>query len=166
MDFLVEFLESGGARIIKDPLLIDKKKHLPNVLLSPDISHLVGVSPSFWVREGDTIGTKHPQENLKQVLKDLSEVHSYSTKEDAPFSVDSKFIEKVNEVDARREKDIHNVLYAMKWDKKDLLKIIAEMDEKYTRAFAVVDSQFKKRDDQLKRLGFAFLLGIILVKLL
>lgn len=55
MDFLVEFLEKGGAWVIKDPTLIAAKKDSPDVLLNPVISHLRGVSPSFWKRVGDTI---------------------------------------------------------------------------------------------------------------
>ena len=55
MDFLVEFLDIG-AKLIKDPKTIEEKKGQSNVLLNPDIKHLKGISPSFWVKDGDKIG--------------------------------------------------------------------------------------------------------------
>ena len=166
MDYLVEFLESGGARIIKDPLLVEKKKDLPNVLLSPDISHLRGVSPSFWVKEGDTIGTKRPDETLKEVVQSLSEVHPFSTPEDAPFSSDSKFIKKLEEIDAKREKDLHNVLRAMTHDKKELLAEITDLDGKYSLIIQDLEYQIKKKEDKVKKLFFIYILVMILLKLL
>jgi hypothetical protein len=166
MDYLVEFLESGGARVIKDPLLIAKKRDLPNVLLSPDISHLTGVSPSFWVREGDTIGAKHPQESLKQVLEHLSENHSFTTENDKLFSPDSKFILKIEEIDARREKDMHNVLRAMSHDKKEVLKNIEDLDEKYIQVVKILEREIEKTRHQMMKVSFVFFLMIILLKLI
>ena len=54
MSFLVEF-NPHGARIIKDPVEIEAKKCQDNVLLNPDLSHLRGISPSFWVKKGSCI---------------------------------------------------------------------------------------------------------------
>lgn len=54
MKYLVEF-EQHGARIIKDPQEIEAKKDQDNVLISPDLGHLRGVSPSFWVKKGSCI---------------------------------------------------------------------------------------------------------------
>jgi len=163
MDFLVEFLESG-ARIIKDPLLISKKKHLPNVLLSPDISHLKGVSPSFWVREGDTIGTHTPQEIKKKVFESLNEDHSFSSSTDAPFSSDSKFIVKLKEIDAKRENDLHNLMKAMTYDRKLLTTKIDEIDHKFTQIVSALDQQLIKKQKQLKILSLMYIIGMILVK--
>jgi len=165
MDYLVEFLESG-ARIVKDPLLVQKKKDLPNVLVNPDISHLKGVSPSFWVKEGDTIGTLHPNESLKQVMESLSEVHPFSTSQDAPFSVDSKFIKKIEEIDAKRENDMHNILRAMNHDKKDMLGNLWELDEKYALIIQDLEFQIKKKHGQLQMLSFLYILVMILLKFL
>jgi hypothetical protein len=166
MDFLVEFLESGGARIIKDPLLVEKKKDLPNVLLSPDISHLRGISPSFWIREENTIGSKRPDESLKEIVKSLSEVHPFSSPQDAPFSSDSKFIEKLEEFDAKREKDLHNVLRAITHDKKELLAEISDLDGKYHLIIQDIEYQIKKKEDKVKKLFFIYILVMILLKLL
>jgi len=165
MDYLVEFLESG-ARIIKDPLLVQKKKDLPNVILNPDLSHLKGVSPSFWVKEGDTIGTLHTNESMKQVMDSLSEVHPYSTPQDAPFSVDSKFIKKLEEIDAKRENDMHNVLRAMSHDKKDMIGNLWELEEKFLLIIQDVEHDIKKKHRQLKMLSFLYILLMILLKFL
>jgi hypothetical protein len=165
MDYLVEFLESG-ARIIKDPLLVQKKKDLPNVIMNPDLSHLKGVSPSFWVKEGDTIGTLHPNESMKQIIDSLSEVHPYSTPQDAPFSADSKFIKKLEEIDAKRETDMHNVLRAMSHDKKDMIGNLWELEEKFLMIIQDVEYNIKKKHQQLKMLSFFYILLMILLKFL
>lgn len=68
MEYLVEFLVSG-ARIIKDPDIIAKKKNEPNTLLNPDLKHLRGVSPSFWVKKGDMIETLTTGEAVAAVEK-------------------------------------------------------------------------------------------------
>lgn len=165
MDYLVEFLETG-ARIIKDPLLISKKKHLPNVLLSPDISHLKGVSPSFWIKEGDTIGAHAPEEIRKKVTESLSEDHPFSSAADAPFSPDSKFIVKLEEIDAKRENDLHNLMKAMAYDRKFLITKIDEMDLKFTQIVSDFDQQLLKKQKQLKVLSLMYIIGMILVKFL
>lgn len=166
MDYLVEFLESGGARIIKDPLLIDKKKHLPNVLLSPDLSHLKGVSPSFWIKEGDTIGAHTPSVMEKMVKESLSETHPFTTPQDLPFASDSKFISKLEEFDAKRESDMHNVLRAMSHDKKDLLAEITDLDGKYSLIIQDIEYQIKKKEDKVKKLFFIYILIMVLLKFL
>lgn len=52
-NYLVEFTEKG-ARIYKDPVIIEQKKNNPNVLLNPELPK--GVSPSFWIKDGNYIG--------------------------------------------------------------------------------------------------------------
>lgn len=118
MDYLVEFLEQGGARIIKDPMLIDRKKDLPNVLLNPDVRHLRGVSPSFWVRKGNEIVAEDISVIRSKVESD--EVHSFSTPRDAPFSQTSKFIAKLNEIDARQDEQIKLLSEQMSLHRKDI----------------------------------------------
>jgi hypothetical protein len=165
MDFLVEFLESG-ARIIKDPILVEKKKDSPNVILNPDLSHLKGISPSFWVKEGNTIGTLHPNESLKQVMDSLSENHPFDLPGEAIFSSDSKFIQKIEEIDAKRENDLHNLMKAMAYDRKFLTTKIDEMDLKFTQIVANLDQQLLKKQKQLKVLSLMYIIGMILVKFL
>lgn len=118
MDYLVEFLEQGGARIIKDPMLIDRKKELPNVLLNPDVRHLRGVSPSFWVRKGDEIVAEDVSVIQSKVKSD--EVHSYSTPKDAPFSQTSKFIAKIEEIDAKQDEQIKSLGLQMSLYRRDI----------------------------------------------
>ena len=165
MDYLVEFLESG-ARIIKDPLLIEKKKDLPNVMLNPDVSHLKGVSPSFWVKEGDTIGTLHPQESLKMVMDSLEEKHSFDGPSDAPLSSTSKFVTKLEEIDAKREQDMHNLLKALKHSEKDMLRNVGEIDDKYAMIIQDLEYQVQKNHRQLRQLSFLYILVMILLKFL
>jgi hypothetical protein len=165
MDFLVEFLESG-ARIIKDPILVEKKKDSPNVILNPDLSHLKGISPSFWVKEGNTIGTLHPNESLKQVMDSLSETHPFDLPGEAAFSGDSKFIQKIEEIDAKREQDLHNVLKAMAHDKKDLQSDITELDDRFLMIIQDLEYQIKKKEAKAKKLFFIYILIMILVKFL
>lgn len=164
MDFIVEFLESGGARIIKDPLLISKKKHLPNVLLNPDIAHLKGVSPSFWVREGDTIGSHTPEMIRSIVHESLTEEHSFATAQDAPFSSDSKFILKLEEIDAKREQDMHNILKAMNLEKKESQRNLIELEENFIILLQTVRDEIKEKESKAKKLFFIYILVMILLK--
>lgn len=53
-DFLVIFLESGGARVEKHPEYIKLHKNDSNVLLNPELPE--GISPSKWIKIGDSIG--------------------------------------------------------------------------------------------------------------
>jgi hypothetical protein len=90
-DYLVEFTDNG-ARIIKDPDSIEKKKNNENVLLNPVIPNKV--SPSKWVKNGDKIGfkmndgeirspfdaTRHENKSVRDALekleKDIKEIKS------------------------------------------------------------------------------------------
>lgn len=164
MDYLVEFLESGGARIIKDPLLVSKKKHLPNVLLSPDISHLKGVSPSFWIKDGESIGTHTPEMMRSIVNESLSDDHPFSTSQEAPFSGDSKFIKKIEEIDAKREQDMHNLLKAMNVDKKESAHKLVEMEEHFLFLLQALEEEVKKKESKAKKLFFIYILVMILLK--
>lgn len=46
-NILVEFGEYG-ARIYKDPEIIEQKKHLPNCFINPDTTAVLGISPIYW----------------------------------------------------------------------------------------------------------------------
>ena len=63
-NYLVEFTESG-ARIHKDPSVIETKKHQDNVLLNPKLP--VGVSPAFWKKQENEIVVINVKE-VKQLL--------------------------------------------------------------------------------------------------
>lgn len=165
MDYLVEFLESG-ARIIKDPLLVQKKKDLPNVLLNPDLTHLKGVSPSFWVQEGDTIGTLHPNESLKQVMDSLSEVHPFDRPGDAPFSADSKFISKLDEIDAKHDKGFKHLKEKLLFHNDDIYLKLNDL----TLNLELKDHLHKAQIRAMKKFGlilyFSCILAMILLKFL
>jgi hypothetical protein len=102
MDYLVEFIDSG-ARVIKDPNLVEKKRNLPNVLVNPKISHLRGISPSFWIKDGEGISVKDFNESKKLVMDSIEEFHSFETPKDQPFSSSSKFFIKISEIDAKHD---------------------------------------------------------------
>lgn len=54
-NYLVIFMEYG-ARIEKDPAMIDKYKNNSNVLLNPELPH--GVPPLYWVKDKNKIGIR------------------------------------------------------------------------------------------------------------
>lgn len=165
MDYLVEFLEVG-ARVIKDPLLIEKKKDLPNVLLNPDLSHLRGVSPSFWVKDGAVVGSLTPEQSRKIVMESLDDGHSYDTIADAPFSKDSKIMAKIEQIDAQQDAKI----------KKIEFKIVDLVDELYSKIGDLqldLELQEKLHAEQIKSLrksvmgvGFLCTLALLLLKFL
>ena len=125
MDYLVEFLDQGGARIIKDPLLIERKKDSTNVLINPDIRHLRGVSPSFWIRESDDTISFHSFEIAKKMVIDsLEDRHPFETPKDAPFSDSSKFITKIREIDAKQEDRVVSLSESIQLTREDLLSKI------------------------------------------
>lgn len=161
MDYLVEFLESG-ARIIKDPLLIEKKKGLPNVVFNPDLTHLKGVSPSFWVKEGDTIGTLHPNESLKQVINSLSEVHPFDRPGDALFSGDSKFISKLDEIDAKQDEQIRQLREKVLFHNDDMYSKFAEIK----LVLDMKDNLHVAQINSMKKFGILLYLSCILAMIL
>jgi hypothetical protein len=150
MDFLVEFLESGGARIIKDALLVEKKKNFPNVLLNPDISHLKGISPSFWIKDGSVIDSHPPDVIEKQVRKSLSDYHPFSTQQEVEFSPDSKFISKIDEINSKREQDIHNLLKSFSGLKREIDCKIEELEDKLKVNLEDFKNQKIDAEEQLK----------------
>lgn len=97
MDYLVEFLEEG-ARLIKDPVLIEKKKNLPNILLNPNIKHLKGISPSFWYREGDRVRYRSFVESKKLVEESLPIEHSFKTANDEKTPEEELLLGKIESV--------------------------------------------------------------------
>lgn len=78
-NYLVIFMEYG-ARIEKDPVLIEKYKNNSNVLYNPELPH--GVPIEFWVKNKNKIGIKlgcgyseiklEPAQKHKQRVKYLS----------------------------------------------------------------------------------------------
>lgn len=63
--YIVEFTENG-AKIYKDPIIIEQKKNQDNVLLNPELP--IGVSPSFWKKDNDNIAIIS-FDDAKNVLK-------------------------------------------------------------------------------------------------
>jgi hypothetical protein len=162
MDYLVEFVESGGARIIKDPLLIDRKKDSPNVLLNPDIRHLRGVSPSFWIKEGDSIVARSSEETQKMVLESIDEVHPFATAVDAPFSQSSKFIAKIEEIDARQDEQIKNLSTKIMFHHDDMYSKLRELKLELDMKDHLHEAQIKS----MKKIGAVLYFSCILAMLL
>lgn len=166
MDYLVEFLESGGARIIKDPLLISKKQGLPNTMLNPPIDHLKGISPSFWIQDGEVIGA-HSPEIMQQMVKDsLSESHPFSKESDLPFSPDSKFIQKITEIDAKQDEQIKYLMEKMLFHHDDMYFKMNELKLDLDMKNKLQEEQIKS----IKKIGmiisFSCILTMILLKFL
>lgn len=165
MDYLVEFLESG-ARIIKDPLLIEKKKGLPNVLLNPDLTHLKGVSPSFWVKEGSTIGTLHPNESLQMVMDSLSENHPFDGPGEAPLSTDSKFVRKIEEIDAKHDNMAKHLKDKILFHNQDMYLKLNDLTVKLEEKDHLHAAQIKSMKNLGMILCFSCILAMILLKFL
>lgn len=109
MDYIVEFLETGGARVIKDPVIIEKKKDAPNVLLNPELRHLQGISPSFWILK-DGVISAHSLETAKQIVVDQFEaINGFEVSNQAPFSNTSKYFFKLDEIDAKQNEQIRGL---------------------------------------------------------
>lgn len=164
MDYLVEFLESGGARIIKDPLLIERKKDSSNVLLNPDIRHLRGISPSFWIKEGETIVAHSAEMTQKMVLESLDEVHPFAAPGDAPFSQSGQFIAKIEEIDARQDEQIKNLSTKIMFHHDDIYSKLRELKLELDMKDHLHAAQIKS----MKKLGailyFSCILAILLLK--
>lgn len=175
MDYLVEFLESG-ARIIKDPTLIEKKKGLPNTILNPEIKHLKGISPSFWYQDGDQVAHLPLDATRKNVITPISEGHSFDTdrikiqEEKAQEiyakldKVEKAFLDITSELDAKRHADMHNILKSMAHDRKELMSTIWEIDEKYMIIVKDLEEQLNKKNKKLQVATFLYILAVILLK--
>lgn len=175
MDFLVEFLDIG-ARLIKDPKMIEEKKGQDNVLLNPDIGHLKGISPSFWVKDGNSIAH---QDSAKS--KEIAFNMSFTRKEvDATVFVpeqisqnmirlekliedkSEKVDEQFNKIDAQHIEDIKTLHDKMGQQKEIYSAILDEFEEKLNSVTTV----YAKKILIAQSLSFICLLAMILLKFL
>jgi hypothetical protein len=161
MDYLVEFLDTG-ARVIKDPHLVDKKRHLPNVLLNPKISHLRGISPSFWMRDGEGISVKDFNESKKQVLDSIEDFHSFATEKDLPFSSSSKFFTKISEIDAKHDEKIMNLHTKIMFHHDDIYTKLRELKLESQMKHHLLEAQARTT----KKIGMILFLSCALAILL
>ena len=138
MDYLVEFLDIG-ARVIKDPSLIEAKKGQANVSLNPEIAHLKGVSPSFWVRDGETITHMGLEESKEMIFGANSFTHSFHDMvlRDPPIPAQSKLEtmvleiqSKIQDIDARRISSMNGITDKMSEHMDVTVKSLAQFDEK------------------------------------
>lgn len=157
MDFLVEFLETG-ARIIKDPLLIERKKDLPNVLLNPTISHLKGISPSFWIKNGNVIEHHSAEVSRQMVMESLDEDHPFSTPADAPFARSSQFLAKVQEIDAKQDEQIKNLQTKIMFHHDDMYSKLRELKLDLDMKHTLLEAQARS----MKKIGVLLYLSCIL----
>lgn len=170
MDYLVEFLDIG-ARVIKDPSLIEAKKGQENVLLNPEIAHLKGVSPSFWVREGDTITHMGVEESKEMVFGANSFTHSFHDMvlREPPIPVQSKLEtmvleiqSKIQDIDARRISSVNGLTDKMSEHMDVTVKSLAEFDEK----LKVLQGFYERKLLLTQLTYFICLLGMFLLKFL
>lgn len=170
MDYLVEFSDIG-ARIIKDPNLIEQKLNQENVLLNPDISHLVGISPSFWVKENDKVGHIGIQESKEAVFSGKAFAPSFDTMMmPEPITLNMiklenmvlKYDDQIKDIDARRISSVQGLTDKMSAHMDSTVKSLAEFDEKleamqgfYERKLLITQATY-----------FICLLGMFLLKFL
>lgn len=95
-EILIEFTNSG-ARIIRDPNIISIKKQQDNVLLNPDTSHLSGISPSFWKKDGKAIVSMDRDE--------LTKAHAYSMGHTKIETITNKDIEQKQQLSDIKKKN-------------------------------------------------------------
>ena len=147
---LVEFGEYG-ARIYKDPKIIEQKMSQDNVLVNPDISHLKGISPSFWVKNGSLIEAITPQEAHKMVFE--SEVEGGMIAPQKMVSFEEKLREVKKDFDAQRDRHVHYLLKALKSERKDLDEELKALEDKIATQMmeseAWVKNRYKKSVKQI-----------------
>lgn len=164
MDILVEFTGEVGARIVKDPRIIAEKIGKDNVLLNPDTKHLQGISPSFWVKNGDLIEAISPESAHKMVFE--GEIHSGDYSPGARLSVDAKMQKMRQEIDAKRDEDIHNVLKTLKLHKSELEVEMKDLEARIDASIAPTLKELKTRQRKIELLSFLYLIAMILIKFL
>lgn len=162
MDFLVEFSESGGARVIKDPVLVEKKRDQANVLVNPDLSHLKGISPSFWIRNNDQIEAISPELAHKMVFESEDEKGSLTPQKLVSF--EAKLKEVKTEIDAKRDEDMHNLLRALKHQKVEMGAEISDLRAELKPMIEEAISDLKNRQRKIELLSFLYLIAMILIK--
>jgi hypothetical protein len=164
MDILVEFTGEVGARVIKDPRIIAEKVGKDNVLLNPDMKHLNGISPSFWVKNGDLIEAIDPQQAHKMVFE--SEAPGAMLTPQKLVSFEEKLKEIKGEIDAKRDQDMHYLLRALKNQRKDIDEEILGLDDKLTVQIMELEKWVKNSQRKIQVLSFLYLIAIILIKFL
>lgn len=164
MDILVEFSGDVGARIIKDPRIIAQKIGSENVLLNPDMKHLQGISPSFWVKNGDLIEAVSPEAAHKLVFEAEIQDGDYSPQ--AQITVEAKLQKMKQEIDAKRDEDIHNVLKTLKLHKSELEVEMKDLEARIDASIAPILNELKTRQRKIELLSFLYLIAMILIKFL
>lgn len=162
MDFLVEFSEHG-ARIIKDPSLIESKKSQPNVLINPEISHLAGISPSFWVKDGDKVGHMGINESKEAVFSGKIFAPAFDDKIYIPEPIVTNMvkIEKtLLENDAKHTESVQEIYKKIDSCHDVILLIIEDFRDEFQAAQEINRKKFLK----LQIAYFICLLSLFLLK--
>jgi hypothetical protein len=170
MDYLVEFLEVG-ARVIKDPSLIEAKLNQDNVLLNPEIKHLAGISPSFWVREGDTI-SHIGLEASKEAVFSGKAFASFSDSIVMPEPIALNIVKlesmvksydaQIKDIDAKRISSVQGFHDKMSGHMDATVKSLAEFDEK----LEAMQGFYERKLLLTQVTYFICLLGMFLLKFL
>lgn len=162
MDILVEFTGEVGARIIKDPRVIAQKMNGDNVLLNPDMKHLAGISPSFWVKNGDQIDAISPELAHKMVFESEDEKGSLTPQK--LISFEAKLKEVKADIDAKRDEDMHNLLRALTHQKTQVDVEIGDLRAEFKPLIEMAISDLKNRQRKIELLSFLYLIAMILIK--
>jgi hypothetical protein len=139
MDYLVEFLDIG-ARVIKDPVMIESKMGQDNVLLNPEIRHLTGISPSFWVRDGEKIVHLSAEESHEAVFGGKAFAPSFDNTAMMPEPIANNMVKlekkvlafeaTILDIDAKRISSMVGLHDKMSAHMDTTVKSLADFDEK------------------------------------
>lgn len=171
MDFLVEFLDVG-AKIIKDPTIIEAKKNNDNVILNPDISHLIGISPSFWVKDGDKVGHMGINESKEAVFTGKAFSPAFDDKAYFPEPIALNMIKleqmvhsydaQIKDIDAKRISTMSGLQEKL----SEHIEVTAITLDTFEDMMKAMEKNYDKKVLKLQLTYFICLLGLFLLKFL
>jgi hypothetical protein len=145
-DILVEFNNNVGARIHRDPAIIQLKKHQDNVLLNPDIEHLKGISPSFWKKEGNNI--------VPMTHSEVNETHLFLNK---GVNVKEVFLNKESIIN---EDDLKNIRYLI-----GNINYYNKLKDQFAISFQQVTDETKKKHDILTTILYRWIYSLLFLNI-
>ena len=173
-NILVEFKDNGTVRIHKDEQIIADKKDQLNVLLNPNVSHLVGISPSFWKRVGNAVEKMTEEEIMSLKSKLILPIINESTliKQKIEEKADN-FQEIYDKMDASfniHAKRIENIKNEAKTDIDEVYTLIKNLNNtlytEFNQQYQNVIEQIKKNHNILTTRLYRILFTSIFIDIL
>ena len=150
---------------------LKSKLNQENVLLNPDISHLVGISPSFWVKENDKVGHIGIQESRDAVFSGKAFAPGFASMAmPDPVTLNLAKLEgmvnsydaQIKDIDAKRISSIQGLHDKMSGHMDATVKSLAEFDEK----LEAMQGFYERKLLLTQVTYFICLLGMFLLKFL